>query len=681
MKNILKINFLIILFVLCFSAKVFAKTDIIEGYVKEALTLNDDNTVKTSANLAGISVDLYNAETNEYISSALTDSDGKYSFTVNDLNKYQVKLTYPYSTEDINNADVTKSKKIQNNLKYNTQDYIIASNRTATNFTIEEKGKAHVYMVLDISASMRVSDGNSSTSRLDSMKKTSKNIINSLLTDEAEDNIDISIIQFSSENDTKMLKDLTSDRSDLISSIENLKASGSTYTGDGLKIARENIERNKNSSDEKVTNFVFLLTDGVVTSYNKNVFQKEVSNLRDTLQVKLCAIMIGGDNDFLKQNLKDDYHASGSLNDEKLQEVITDFISSVHQSVEIVDDEYALEFNDSEYIKNHNREFNYKSTFYFKAIDVNITNENLSTFKEYAKQLIHEEAFSLISKPIKTKSSYRNLKNDDTVFANKGPDFYFKARDPFTLVPSIELNSIKVLTANGQLLDDTKITDKSNPYYKTINENYLYGSKVYLNYSASIKNVSSNNNTEYISCLCYLPDYISIDENNISVLGHSDKVRNANLKHASMILTEKNVRKYSKYLSESVIKHIESKHPAMVIYINLKNSNFTLSKDAYITIDYSAERTLSYDDEMSYEGFIEILQYKNDSYRRLQYNKTGAVAGNDISTALTFENDSAKSNKVALLVPTGSNKDMTKLYIALGLAIISIFILISIKKK
>ena len=148
-----------VFFVFCliihfFTTNTYAKTDVITGSVKEAITIDSKNMITSSIGISGIKLNIMDNNGNQKV--AETNSKGEYQFTLEDADSYTVQLTVPNVTEsEINNIKNKNTfDSIQNRLKYNPQDYFVGSNLSANSISLSQVDVANVFLVLDVSGSM-----------------------------------------------------------------------------------------------------------------------------------------------------------------------------------------------------------------------------------------------------------------------------------------------------------------------------------------------------------------------------------------------------------------------------------------------------------------------------------------------------------------------------------------------
>ena len=459
-----------------------------------------------------------------------------------------------------------------------------------------------------------------------------------------------------------------------------------------MKFVKEDLNKNK-------SNFVFILTDGDIYAGDPWVPEKTVEEREQTAKlleelksegVQTCAIRIGPESkDSTIKDHVQKYYESTNLTDDYLQEAIGSFIKDIQESITI--EAKTLEFSDAEYIsEKSNSFFNYRSTYYYKALDAT---QKTDEFVNLAEQLIEKETRIVKASDnlIPTISSIQRDNSEQTEFQNTGPTFYFLARPTYSLTPKITATKAMLYNSGGQKLFDDILS--KDTVFETIEQSSLYGSRIYIDYEIEVKNESSVANiTDSIWLISFMPDYVSLTNAPTFYGIKNDNVTELNSSNVQTIeinsenLKDKYLKIKSDYISDDVYNYLkETGHSAIIFNINLKDSGFELSQESSIRVAYTTDRILNNDDEMCYTGFVEILRYKNNNYRRLQYNEAGsinAVAGNNLLSVENLEKDNASSNNMTLLTPTGANRSNKHIiYILIALLIVLAILLIIIKKN
>ena len=179
-KKILYLWIIVLFFIMFSFNRVFASKDIISGQVREALSINDSNEVIDSKGIEGINLELVDNNGNKIYTK--TDTDGNFTFTLENAKNYNIQFSYPnVKIDELNNIhDQAEFEVIRNKLKYNAQDYMVSSTLPSYTQTVNKTGEAHVYMILDVSGSMK-SRGSSGKSRIEDLKEIVPKLIEQLL--------------------------------------------------------------------------------------------------------------------------------------------------------------------------------------------------------------------------------------------------------------------------------------------------------------------------------------------------------------------------------------------------------------------------------------------------------------------------------------------------------------------
>ena len=380
--------------------------------------------------------------------------------------------------------------------------------------------------------------------------------------------------------------------------------------------------------------------------------------------------------DFLNilNTLSDNFETFSSMEGFQFDEFIKNYINQIIETIE--NEEHPVQVIDEpgEYAQ----EFNYTNTVYYKCLDMILDESNLDEFKDYAKSLIADQSKSFETEAYNISSSGR------------GPDMLFFHRADYILEPHISLQNILVTLNNGNIIknisSDNRELNWVNDLYTTIDKDLLYGSRVDLSYQLDIKNISNYDNTGQISFICYISDYVSLDDiyfygkkadgsimqfnyDNIEyydLFSREFKEQNYNILHSNLNL-----------FSPEVFENIP-KHKAFIVRLNVENEpDFTFTKDDDIMVQFRVSTLLSYRADTDYNCDFEIFNYSNKSNRRLINATAGSFLSNN-KTIIDTDSDTAKSNRGVIVVPFGENKCLNSIYISLGL-LISLLIVLVIK--
>lgn len=187
---------------------------------------------------------------------------------------YVVTYTYPDVTvSDINNINsINSAKKIQNKLKYNSQDYEHSTEKyTSTIIKDGKNGVAQVILALDCSDSMNevitvnVNENGKTVQKdmkkIDIEKQVAQNIINSLLSESK--NIYIGLVVFTGEYYRYV--GLTNNSETLSTALKSDIEINQYYTNIVGALDKSYESFANNDKPEDANRYIFLLSDGLPT--------------------------------------------------------------------------------------------------------------------------------------------------------------------------------------------------------------------------------------------------------------------------------------------------------------------------------------------------------------------------------------------------------------------------------
>lgn len=733
-----------------------------------AIPLNYDNVTVTISKADGSSAFTVPVENGTYSADLLSNwGAGTYD--------YKVTYTYPdVSENDIDRiTTVNDAQKIQNKLKYNSQDYEHSTTKyTSTIIKDGEKSVSQVILALDCSASMeekikvKVNQNGriieKEMTKLQAEKIIAQNIINELLSESS--NIYIGLVVFTGE--CYRYVGLTNNTETLTKALNSTIPFTTKYYTNISGALEKAYDSFANNNQEKSNRYIFLLSDGLPTSDGDDSHALYAASDNDTAlkmendrRLKLIAkktkeTILNLENNGIKiysvisqENLDDsDKEMFSSIFEnnhrnnyiEKVDNIssvskklIKDFKEIVTNDIKIINTKYTATTDvnhRSETDKLPENGFNYSNTVNLQAIDMEITQESLENFKNYAKELIRSGQLadtitvnSVSPIHVYAEQFHNPSEWDEEIYGNDGttvlyykhhkcvmiddwlpgPEIYLKKLPMYNLTPSLSITGMAITASNGTKIF-SQITSVADPKYMvaSIDQKIRYGSAVTLRYTISLTNTSLYTDTEKIQMLLYIPkgfDYnigkesaIGVGANNI----FADLTDSVTVKPQN-IITYQNVNHVSPQLFSDGFKQSikNSKTKAIVITLNLQNSGFELLRNGRIDINLQVSKLLGndFDEDSLYTGETEILSYLNSSKKRMQYpsitnnsQTTVAVAGNyndnysSTSTIKLSELDYSESvNKASIIPPTGKDKNMFKIYIAL----ITLLILIVLIKK
>lgn len=679
--------------------------------------------------------------------STKTDENGNYYFSLAPGESIS-KITFKYGYLDndyIENTTVDNYKERQEILKYNGQDYSVVADEYTNTIELSKKGCAQVYLVLDCSVSMddeiTLSNG-LRTSKLQIEKQIATNIVNSLL--DGSKNIYIGLVVFTGE--VYRRTSLTNDKNVLQQAINGeIEFNDDYYTN--IKEALEKAyDSYANNIKETSNRYMFLLSDGLPTSdgddahtlyvattpaeieENNNKLKLIAQNTRSAVQrileeeIKLYSVFTMGDSDEFDNELINyifnDFEEYGEYNTFKKvdtienvsSEIIDEFVQYVKSSIEITSTGYRTNKDYRENILQQNySKFNYSNTYYFQALDMEVTSSNLELFKQYLKEIVNKttvtvelETSATGGTPITPYDEIVEITNNEgKVIGTRtihhipnpiivsGPTLELQQLPQFTLTPKIAVTGLAVIATNGATIDSKVTTvEKNENLISTIEEVMLHGSEVRVQYTIDMKNTSIYNDCENIQMLCYIPDEFEYKGGTAIGIG-KDSQTELGIKDA-VVIDKNNVDSLNS-LTQEVKNFIKKGNKAIAVSVDVNKNGFELLTNGSVEIKLIVSKLLpSKLEDMTYSAESEILGYKNESFRRIQYKATsannlasqtvglvGEIAGNhDIEEA----DYTTTSNFGVVLTPTGADKRMYNIYFAiLALVIIAIVVKKNIK--
>lgn len=236
------------------------------------------------------------------------------------------------------------------------------------------------------------------------------------------------------------------------------------------------------------------------------------------------------------------------------------------------------------------------------------------------------------------------------------------------------------ITLNNGSVIDSMSTDASNPgdLVSSLDEKNTYGSNLKLKYNISFDNVSNYSSCSRLTFLLYLPNKFDYNESyGIKATGISGNNEITDLAIDNITTFNSDNIDDLDDVSDDVINYL-AKNSAIYVSIDLTNQDFSLSQGESINVTLSVSSLLSKQDNLLYNGKVEIIEYENDYSRRLQYfgtdkSTTDAIAGNFNKN----ESDYIESNNWASIIPpTGKNKNYLMLiliFCLLGIVFLAYF--------
>ena len=771
----------------------------LEGSVVEVIDSTSDTTIGTPGNEA---LDANSTKTqkpnyddvkvtiidkNNPDKNITTNVDENGNYTVDLLGRgwsegnheYSVQYVYPtVSKAEINAIDnLEKAKKIQQKLKYNSQDYTY--NTEGFDHTVlgdNSSSVAQVFLALDCSQSMndkvtvKDANGNSVTkTKLNVEKEVAQNIVNSLLSENK--NIYIGIVVFTetcyryvglTNNSEVLNKALSEDNT--------IELDTKEYTN--IYGALEKCADSFAGSDDR---YIFLLSDGLPTSDGTeenriyyaspdntslinqnnrrldNITDKTAEEIKKLEQNNITVYSV-----ISKESLDDEdlerynkifigtheHHEEVESLTDVSQKIIDDFKKYVSNNLTIQNKSYGIEetdtksrFGSTKYILN-NDTFTYNNTQYTEAIDMELTDSNIDEFKNQLEKLCENSNILTDTITVKAPTSINlhyatphHSSYDEPVYKDDGetvdhyihhecitiqekniaPTIYLKKLPSYSLTPSLALTGMALTASNGTKLftQTTKIADPKH-LMATLESKKQYGSVVTLRYTIGVTNSSVYTDTKALKLLFYIPDGFDYNpgKETANVITDTEKINISKSKSKCLKVTHLskdniddiiNQYKDTDFASSDLQDKLKNNNQrALLIDIDLnKNKNAILLQNGSLNVNLQVSKLLGNDTDMAYSGDAEILSYTNSSKRRISYQSTSnpsqtvvSVAGNNnhnyssLSTKLTEQDYTVAENQATITPPTGKDKSMRKVYIALSLlGILALIVIIQLIKS
>ena len=291
------------------------------------------------------------------------------------------------------------------------------------------------------------------------------------------------------------------------------------------------------------------------------------------------------------------------------------------------------------------------------------------------------------------------------------PSIYLKKLPSYSLTPSLALTGMALTASNGTKLftQTTKIADPKH-LMATLESKKQYGSVVTLRYTIGVTNSSVYTDTKALKLLFYIPDgfdynpgketaNVITDTEKINISKPKSKSKCLKVTHLSKDNIDDIINQYkdTDFASSDLQDKLKNNNQrALLIDIDLnKNKNAILLQNGSLNVNLQVSKLLGNDTDMAYSGDAEILSYTNSSKRRISYQSTSnpsqtvvSVAGNNnhnyssLSTKLTEQDYTVAENQATITPPTGKDKSMRKVYIALSLlGILALIVIIQLIKS
>lgn len=402
----------------------------------KTIPLNYDDVKVTVSKEDGSGVFTVNVGNNGSYSADLLSQWGSGTYN------YVVTYTYPDVTvSDINNINsINSAKKIQNKLKYNSQDYEHSTEKyTSTIIKDGKNGVAQVILALDCSDSMNevitvnVNENGKTVQKdmkkIDIEKQVAQNIINSLLSESK--NIYIGLVVFTGEYYRYV--GLTNNSETLSTALKSDIEINQYYTNIVGALDKSYKSFANNDKPEDANRYIFLLSDGLPTSDGNSSHALYSANDNDSALiaqnnarlkliakstrekildlenkgVKIYSVISqeGLDNNdkemfsYIFENNNKNNHVKKVENISNVSKnIINEFKQFVTKDLQIISTNYSAP-TDTEHRSEQNKlnsgNFNYANTVNLQALDMSIEDtDSLNKFKEYAKKLVESNTLT-----------------------------------------------------------------------------------------------------------------------------------------------------------------------------------------------------------------------------------------------------------------------------------------------
>lgn len=573
-------------------------------------------------------------------------------------------------------------------------------------------GCAQIFLVIDCSQSMRSTkievDGVEKT-MLQAEIDAAKKMINSLL--DGKKNIYIGIVAFS--GDAYRAVSLTDNIAILEHALKEIDE-GNWYTANtdvakALKKAKDSFSNNEENSNR----YILLLSDGIPTkfgieqvycdetaeeTYNKLISISEktkgyVSELQEE-GIKIYGVFISNSNDtednFVRnifENNCSEFYLEKNINqilykiNQSFQKYIVETIQDNENYTEMGDYSYSISGREDsarrQEVDNNYSEFDYKNTIDFSAINMDVDFTNWNEFKQKANNVSNNAYMIAVTDTyviepkgtdwVETKTdTYQDYEDGELVNVSyeykvyhvyvpvlyEKQDLLLNNRGVFTLVPTITATGLRVTATNLQVLKTVTMTDKSIPLVAYLEPTLIYGSRVDLEYTVSIRN-DSPIYCKSLEMIVNVPDGFSYNKRVAYVTGAP-----------GTLYTIENIST-SKLYSDGYVNNQWNGKDAVILK---SKDGFYIAPGQRIEMKFIVSKLISTEEEDStYDVSTEVLKYSNTSSRRMQYIKptTSKVTGEYPGNLNLEETDYAESTNQAMVIPpTGGENKMMYIFMA-----------------
>lgn len=673
----------------------------------------------------------------------IIDESGSYSFTPRD-GTYSTEFWYGNLDEkyiNLQNKELVKSILKYNGHDYIATEVPSSQNYTSNKkISVEElevkqsgKGAAQVFITLDCSYGMRttlVTENGKTKTRLQIAAESAKQLINSLIN--ANENIYVGLVFFSGTNYRAV--SLTKNKEILYKALDEIVSNGWQTPNTNILGALDKAKESYYNNDKNNSNrYLILISDAIPTSDGST---QVYCNESESTTLNKLYNTIGPNTKKKVQELRKDginiislVTKSDELDETQYVEGIFKDTSNIYLSIrdgqEVIDTitktikEFLIEETkkqEKEYISgfttlagyedkqrradvdNNFGTFTYANTIIFEQIE----NYNGSTkSQDEAKKLSELTKMKVVGgsnykiSHKGDKPDYEEIKDKDgkvtTIIHRQstkytGQNLGLSARPAISLETKTTATGLEIILADGSIFDlQTKDVGSDLPIIKAIDDEITHGATIKVEYTIAIKNDSSIQ-CNYLEMINHLPPGF-IYSSNLKLITENKKNSDYGFKDVSLQDLYNNG-----YISEETLNYAKNRKSIKVTLDNAgKGKNgFYIAPGGEYTLKFVTSKVISKLDDIEYmqDTIAEVLVYKDSSNRRMAY-KINMNVGNPNSQLLhgvypgdNKDKDCATfTNKVYIMPPFGESKNTVIKFITVGLAIILVGIILTIRKE
>ena len=665
---------------------------------------NGSDSTKDNENpIEGVTVNLMSG--GGVVSSQITGPDGSYSFRPSP-GTYSLQFVYgDTSGIDRNNASLMK-----NVLKYNGQDYITVSapgkgeylDMEKIEVTQSGKGALQLFVALDCSNSMRttmVEYNGKTRTRLDLAVEAAKQLCSTLI--DSGNNIYIGLVFFSGTNYRAV--SLTKDLSLLNSALDDINTNGWQTANTNIVGAMDKSYESFYNNTEDSNRYLTIISDGVPTSdgntetyytdseatvYSKLdiISQTTINKLKEIQDngVKVISLMTKSEdpeensyvesifkNSTVFEQIEDGYKTvdiiKQALKDYLIANTEEKHYSSSHTVLAGYEDEARRQEVDAQFDL-----MNYKNTIMFDQIENYTSPEVANDLSNKTKMIVNGgENYTITAVPNPSRIEITETDPDTgetkvvkiiqyVEAAYSGRNLVLAQRPGFSLVTDITATGLRAILQNGQELNVQKEEPGSDfPLVQTLDKELAQGTTIQIEYTISIKNDSSIQ-CDYLELVNYLPRDFVYDPS-IRLITAEGRNEDTGWEDISLedllaqnLITQETVDKFN--LNSALKLTLDNAGKG--------ENGFYIAPGGEYNIKYVVSRVIGSLDNIAnaeFEVASEVLQYKNQSNRRMTYmvgadithQLAGAYPGD--SKDMDFSDDS--TNEVIVIPPTGREEN------------------------